>query len=73
MKNIKCVDLTSYNFEELRELSDFLDIPNKEGMVANKKNGVTKMWLDIENSMVTIAYTVKEMLLFIWQMSLFLI
>jgi hypothetical protein len=59
MKNIKCVDLTSYNFEELRELSDFLDIPNKEGMVANKKNGVTKMWLDIENSMVTIAYTVK--------------
>jgi hypothetical protein len=54
--NIKCVDLTSYNFEELRELSDFLDIPNKEGMV-KKKNGVTKMWLDIENSMVTIAYT----------------
>jgi hypothetical protein len=26
-------------------------------MVANKKNGVTKMWLDIENSMVTIAYS----------------
>jgi hypothetical protein len=24
MKNIKCVDLTSYNFEELRELVIFL-------------------------------------------------
>jgi hypothetical protein len=29
MKNIKCVDLTSYNFEELR-VSDFLDIPTKK-------------------------------------------
>jgi hypothetical protein len=59
MKNINCVDLRSYNFEELRELSDLLGIYNKEGLIANKKNGVTKMWLDIENDMVTIAYTVK--------------
>jgi hypothetical protein len=59
MKNIKCVDLASNNFEDLRELSDLLGIKNREAMIQNKKNGVTMMWLDIENNMLTIAFTVK--------------
>lgn len=59
MKDIKCVDLTSYNCEKLKEVSEFLGIQNHEAMVENKKNGVTKMWIDISNNMTTIAYSVK--------------
>lgn len=59
MKNIKCVDLTSYNYEKLKEVSEFLGIENYEAMIENKKSGVTKMWIDISNNMTTIAYSVK--------------
>ncbi len=59
MKNIKCVDLTSYNCEKLKEVTELLGIQNYEAMIENKKNGVTKMWIDISDNMTTIAYSVK--------------
>lgn len=57
--NIICIDLTKYNYEKLKEIAKDLNIENYEGLAANKKQGISKMWLDSKSSFVTIAYMVK--------------
>lgn len=58
-KDVICIDLTKYNYEKLKEIAKSLNIKNFEALAENKKNGISKLWLDTKNSFVIIAYMVK--------------
>lgn len=60
MKNIKVIDLTTFNNEKLKEVVKmFPGIQiNPDSLIQDKKNGIKKLFLDTEN-LVVIAYTLK--------------
>ncbi len=57
--NIKCIDLTVYNYEKLEEIGSALKIANPSLLAENKKIGISKIWFDTKNDNAVIAYTVK--------------
>jgi hypothetical protein len=57
--NIKCIDLTTYNYEKLVEIGTVLKIANPSLLAENKKIGIGKIWFDTKNNNAVIAYTVK--------------
>ena len=57
--NIKCIDLTAYNYEKLVEIGTALKIANPSLLAENKKIGIGKIWFDTKNNNAVIAYTVK--------------
>jgi len=57
--NIKCIDLTVYNYEKLEEIGRALKIANPSLLAENKKIGIAKIWFDTKNDNAVIAYTVK--------------
>jgi hypothetical protein len=58
--NIKCMDLTTYDYDKLDEISRFLKIGNINALSQNKKNGICKIWIDTINRYNIIAYTVVD-------------
>ena len=58
MKNIILIDLTVFNYQKLEEVSKTYNFDYK-CLVDNKKNGVSKIWIDTENGSI-IAYSTKE-------------
>lgn len=57
--NIKCIDLTAYNYEKLVEIGTALKIANPSLLAENKKIGIGKIWFDTKNNNAVIAYTIK--------------
>jgi hypothetical protein len=57
--NIKCIDLTVYNYEKLEEIGTALKIANPSLLAENKRIGIGKIWFDTKNNNAVIAYTVK--------------
>lgn len=57
--NIKCIDLTAYNYEKLVEIGTALKIANPSLLAENKRIGIGKIWFDTKNDNAVIAYTVK--------------
>ena len=57
--NIKCIDLTVYNYEKLEEIGSALKIANPSLLAQNKKIGIGKIWFDTKNNNAVIAYTIK--------------
>lgn len=57
--NIKCIDLTVYNYEKLEEIGTALKIANPSLLAENKRIGIGKIWFDTKNDNAVIAYTIK--------------
>ena len=57
--NIKCIDLTAYNYEKLEEIGVALKIANPSLLAENKRIGIGKIWFDVKNDNAVIAYTIK--------------
>jgi hypothetical protein len=57
--NIKCIDLTVYNYEKLEEIGVALKIANPSLLAQNKRIGIGKIWFDTKNNNAVIAYTIK--------------
>jgi hypothetical protein len=57
--NIKCIDLTVYNYEKLEEIGRALKIANPSLLAENKRIGIAKIWFDTKNDNAVIAYTIK--------------
>jgi hypothetical protein len=57
--NIKCIDLTAYNYEKLVEIGTALKIANTSLLIENKRIGIGKIWFDTKNDNAVIAYTIK--------------
>jgi hypothetical protein len=57
--NIKCIDLTVYNYEKLEEIGTALKIANPSLLAQNKRIGIGKIWFDTKNNNAVIAYTIK--------------
>lgn len=57
--NIICIDLTKFNNEKLKEVSDTLDI-RYEVLLDNKKNGFAKLFIDTSGVGTIIAFTTKK-------------
>ncbi len=57
--NIKCIDLTAYNYEKLVEIGSALKIANPSLLAENKRIGIGKIWFDTKNDNAVIAYTIK--------------
>ena len=57
--NIKCTDLRQYNYEKLDDISRNLKL-NHDELSQNKRNGVSKLWIDTLNFFNVIAYTVGK-------------
>ena len=58
MKNIICIDLTSFNNEKLSEVAKLYNLDEKN-LINDKKEGVAKMYIDT-NSGVLVAFTYKK-------------
>lgn len=57
--NIICIDLTKFNNEKLKEVSDKLDI-SYEILLSNKENGFAKLFVDLTGSGTIVAFTTKK-------------
>jgi hypothetical protein len=58
MKNIICIDLTSFNNEKLTDIANLYNL-NVQNLVNDKKQGFAKMYIDTTNG-VLVAFTYKK-------------
>lgn len=58
MKNTICIDLTKFNYEKLKDVSNELDL-DYDVLVRNKKKGFAKIFVNTDLGII-IAYTTKK-------------